>query len=59
LKKSLKYSLLSLLICANFFTALSQMQFEKDITVDVKKKLVSLNLPAKSFILYRIKVLDK
>lgn len=32
---------------------------EQDITVDIKKKIINLNLPAKSFIVYRIKVLDK
>lgn len=43
----------------SFENATKVSPIEKDIAVDVKKKLVNLNLPAKSFIVYRIKVLDK
>jgi alpha-L-arabinofuranosidase len=43
----------------SFENATKVSPIEKDIAVDVKKKSVSLNLPAKSFIVYRIKVLDK
>lgn len=43
----------------SFENATKVSPIEKNIAVDVKKKLVNLNLPAKSFIVYRIKVLDK
>jgi alpha-N-arabinofuranosidase len=43
----------------SFENATKVSPIEKDIAVDVKKKMVSLNLPAKSFIVYRIKVLEK
>ena len=43
----------------SFENATNVSPIEKDITVDAKKKLVSLNLPAKSFTVYRFKILDK
>ena len=43
----------------SFENATKVSPIEKDIAVDAKKKFVNLNLPAKSFIVYRIKVLDK